>query len=61
MARTVSEAEVQALFGPLGQLAVKDLECALTTAGDRDVRLPTAEFLIKRIERVFLATDESRP
>jgi len=25
------------------------------------VRLPTAEFLIERIERVFLAADESRP
>ncbi len=61
MVRTASEAELQALFGPLGQLAVKDLECALATAGDRDVRLPTAEFLLERIERVFLATDESRP
>ncbi len=61
MARSAGEAELQALFAPLGQLAAKDLECALTTAGDRDVRLPTAEFLIERIERVFLATDESKP
>ncbi len=61
MAQTASEAELRALFGPLGQLAKKDLACALTTADDRNVRLPTAEFLIERIERVFLATDESRP
>ncbi|MCY4039806.1 MAG: NAD(P)-dependent oxidoreductase [Gammaproteobacteria bacterium] len=61
MARAASEAELRAFFGPLGQLARKDLACALATAGDRSVRLPTAEFLIERIERVFLATDESSP
>ncbi len=61
MARAASEAELHALFSPLGQLAKKDLACALATAGDRSVRLPTAEFLIERIERVFLATDESSP
>ena len=61
MARAASETELRALFGPLGQLAKKDLACALATAGDRSVQLPTAEFLIERIERVFLATDESSP
>jgi len=48
-------------FGAMGALGVKDLECALRSANENGVSMPTAEFLKDRIERVFLGLDESRP
>jgi hypothetical protein len=48
-------------FGAMGRLGRKDLECALSTAAEKGVRLPTAEYICDRIEDVFLAKDESRP
>jgi 3-hydroxyisobutyrate dehydrogenase len=56
-----SEDEMAQFFGVMGALGKKDLECALATAADKGVVMPTAEFIRNRIERVFLATDESRP
>ena len=35
--------------------------CALATAADKGVLMPTAEYVRDRIEDVFLARDESRP
>lgn len=56
-----SEEEMAQFFGVMGALGKKDLECALATAADKNVVMPTAEFIRNRIESVFLATDESRP
>ena len=61
MARSLEAEQMEQFFGPLGRLGRKDLECALQTASDRGVKLPTAEYLSDRIERVFLAQDESNP
>ena len=61
MARSLGAEQMEQFFGPLGRLGRKDLECALRTASDRGVKLPTAEYLRDRIERVFLAQDESKP
>ncbi|MFT4519666.1 MAG: 3-hydroxyisobutyrate dehydrogenase [Halioglobus sp.] len=61
LAPTCSEEEMEQIFGALGRLANKDLECALSTAQDKGVVMPTAEFIRDRIENVFLAKDESRP
>ena len=61
MVRSGASEQLESFFGAMGNLARKDLECALTTASDRGVALPTAEYLSDRIEAVFLATDESRP
>lgn len=61
LALGASEAEMEQYFGAVGKLATKDLDCALSTAAGNDVELPTAEYLRERIERVFLAQDESRP
>lgn len=60
MAKTMTEEEMDPYFGGMGRLARKDLECALSTAADMDVVMPTAEFIRDRIEDVFLAKDESR-
>jgi 3-hydroxyisobutyrate dehydrogenase-like beta-hydroxyacid dehydrogenase len=61
MARAGSEAQMQQIFGALGKLGRKDLQCALDTAANHGVRMPTAEFVHERIEDVFLARDPSRP
>ncbi len=61
MALGASAEQMQEYFGAVGQLATKDLDCALSTAADNNVELPTAEYLRERIEKVFLAQDESRP
>lgn len=53
--------EGKAYFGAMGALGAKDLECALKSAAENGVSMPTAEFLRERIERVFLGVDESRP
>jgi 3-hydroxyisobutyrate dehydrogenase len=60
LAKTSTEEEMDPYFGGLGRLARKDLECAISTAADRGVVMPTAEFVRDRIEDVFLAKDESR-
>jgi len=52
--------EMEQIFGVMGRLGRKDLECALTTAADKDVVMPTAQYICDRIENVFLAKDESR-
>jgi 3-hydroxyisobutyrate dehydrogenase len=56
-----SDEEMDQFFGLMGRLAAKDLDCALATAADNGVALPTAEYLRARIEDVFLARDASRP
>lgn len=61
LARSCSEEEMDQFFGVMGRLGRKDLECALSTAAEKGVSLPTAEFVRDRIEAVFLAQDESRP
>ena len=61
MARSLGAEQMEQFFGPLGRLGRKDLECALQTASERGVKLPTAEYLRDRIEQVFLAQDESKP
>ncbi|CAA0118078.1 putative oxidoreductase [Halioglobus japonicus] len=60
MAKTSTEEEMDPYFGSMGRLARKDLDCAISTAADMGVVLPTAEFIRDRIESVFLAKDESR-
>lgn len=61
LAQSCSEEEMEQFFGPMGQLATKDMECVLATAKDNAVVLPTARYVGDRIENVFLAKDESRP
>jgi 3-hydroxyisobutyrate dehydrogenase len=61
VARTSTEQEMDPYFGAMGRLGRKDLECAISTAADIGVVMPTAEFIRDRIEDVFLAKDESRP
>ncbi len=61
LAQSCSEDEMDQFFGVMGRLGRKDLECALATAADKKVVLPTAEYIRDRIESVFLAKDESRP
>jgi 3-hydroxyisobutyrate dehydrogenase len=60
VAKTSTEQEMDQYFGAMGRLAHKDLDCAISTAADRGVVLPTAEFIRERIEDVFMAKDESR-
>lgn len=55
-----SEEDMDQIFGPVGRLATKDLECAISTAADKGVVMPTAQYICDRIENVFLAKDESR-
>lgn len=61
MARAPDNEQMMAYFGTMGALARKDLQCVLDTAREKDVVLPTAEYIYARIEDVFLARDESRP
>jgi 3-hydroxyisobutyrate dehydrogenase len=61
LVKTCSEEDMAQFFGAMGQLGQKDLECALSTAADKGVVMPTAEYIRDRIEDVFLAKDESRP
>ena len=61
MVRSGASEQLDSFFGAMGNLARKDLECALATAGDHGVSLPTAQYLSDRIESVFIATDPSRP
>ncbi|WP_101757901.1 NAD(P)-dependent oxidoreductase [Oceanicoccus sp. KOV_DT_Chl] len=60
MAPSYSNEQMIEYFGTMGKLARKDLECALNTAKDHNVVLPTAEYLCDRIEDVFVGKDESR-
>ena len=61
MARASDNEQMLDYFGTMGALARKDLQCALDTAREKNVILPTAEYIHARIEDVFLARDESRP
>jgi 3-hydroxyisobutyrate dehydrogenase len=61
VAKTTSEADMDAYFGAMGRLGRKDLECAISTAADKGVIMPTCEYIRDRIENVFMAKDESRP
>lgn len=61
LARGSTEDQMEEFFGALGRLGEKDLQCALDTAADHAVSLPTAEYVRDRILDVFLARDESRP
>ncbi len=59
--RSGGDAQMAQFFGEPGRLGRKDLECVLNSARAKAVELPTAEYMHERIERVFLAQDESRP
>ncbi len=61
LAPALSEAEMEQIFGAHGRLGRKDLECALATAAEQGVVMPTAQYICDRIEDVFMARDESRP
>lgn len=61
LAASCSEEDMDQFFGAMGRLGRKDLDCALTTAAEKGVVMPTAEYIRDRIEDVFLAKDESRP
>ena len=61
LALSCSEDDMVQFFGPMGALGRKDLQCALDTARDHAISLPTAEYVRDRIEDVFLAKDASRP
>ncbi len=61
IAKTSTEAQMDPYFGAMGRLGRKDLECALSTAADKGVAMPTAEYIRDRIVDVFLAKDPSRP
>lgn len=61
VAKSSTEEEMDPYFGGMGRLGYKDLECAINTAADKGVVLPTAEYIRDRIIDVFLAKDESRP
>jgi 3-hydroxyisobutyrate dehydrogenase len=61
VAKTTSEEDMDAYFGAMGRLGRKDLECAISTAADKGVIMPTCEYIRDRIENVFMAKDESRP
>ena len=61
LARAGTEQQMEEFFGAMGRLGEKDLECALDTAADHGVSLPTAEYVRGRILDVFLARDASRP
>ena len=56
-----SDEDMEQFFGAMGRLGRKDLDCAIATAREKGVVLPTAEYVRQRIENVFLARDESRP
>ncbi len=60
LAGNCSDEDMEHIFGTMGRLGRKDLECALTTAADKGLTMPTAQFICDRIENVFLAKDESR-
>ena len=48
-------------FTAMGELACKDLDCAIGTAAEKGVVMPTCEFIRARILDVFLGRDESAP
>ncbi len=52
---------IRQYFNTMGELAKKDLDCAITTAAEKGVVMPTCEFLHKRIVDVFMGRDESAP
>jgi 3-hydroxyisobutyrate dehydrogenase len=48
-------------FTQMGELAQKDLDCAIGTASEKGVVMPTCQFIRNRILDVFLGRDESAP
>jgi len=48
-------------FTAMGELACKDLDCAISTAAEKGVVMPTCQFVRDRILDVFLGRDESAP
>jgi 3-hydroxyisobutyrate dehydrogenase len=48
-------------FTAMGELACKDLDCAIGTAAEMGVDMPTCQFIRDRILDVFLGRDESVP
>ena len=61
LAPACSDEQMVEIFGGFATLARKDMDCALETAEQNGVIMPTAEFIRDRIEDVFYARDESRP
>ena len=52
--KKASPEEMQAFFGAMGRLGVKDLDCAVATAAAHAVPLPMTAFVRERIEDVFV-------
>ncbi len=48
-------------FTAMGELARKDLDCAISTAAEKGVVMPTCQFIRDRILDVFMGRDESAP
>lgn len=48
-------------FTAMGELGRKDLDCAIGTAAEMGVEMPTCQFIRDRILDVFLGRDESVP
>jgi 3-hydroxyisobutyrate dehydrogenase len=61
LAPACTDEQMVEIFGGFATLARKDMDCALETAEQNGVIMPTAEFIRDRIEDVFYARDESRP
>lgn len=61
LAVNCSDEQMVEFMGWAATLARKDMDCVLTTAKEKGVVLPTAQFIGERIEDVFYARDESRP
>lgn len=60
LAASSNDEQMEEIFGAMAKLGRKDMECAIQTAADYGVTLPTAEYVRDRIEDVFLARDASR-
>ena len=54
LAQSCSEEQMEELFGPFGKLGEKDLDCALQSASDLGISLPSTAGLRKDVYNLFL-------
>ena len=54
LAQGCSDDEMAQIFGPFGDLAEKDLDCALACAKQMDLRLPSTAVLRQSVHDLFL-------
>ncbi len=54
LAQGCSEEEMAQIFGPFGDLAEKDLDCALACAEQMNLQLPSTEVLRQSVHELFL-------